>query len=204
MRRLICALFLIAASVCACLAQQNRGYYRFPAIYGNTIVFTSEGDLWEVSTEGGIARRLTTALGEETRAAFSPDGRTIAFTASYEGPSEVYTISAAGGLPVRRTFDGGGAAVVGWTPDGKILYATRRYSTLPDMQLATIDRDNHIQVVPLSQAAQGCYDSSGKTLFFTRLPEQGSSTKRYQGGTAQNLWKFNGKDEAVPLTADYP
>ena len=151
MRRLICTLFLIAASVCVCLAQQNRGYYRFPAIYGNTIVFTSEGDLWEVSTEGGIARRLTTALGEETRAAFSPDGKTIAFTASYEGPSEVYTISAAGGLPLRRTFDGGGAAVVGWTPDGKILYATRRYSTLPDTQLATIDRDNRIQVVPLTQ-----------------------------------------------------
>ena len=50
----------------------NRGYYRFPAIYGQTIVFTSEGDLWEVPIEGGTARRLTTHPGEETRAAFSP------------------------------------------------------------------------------------------------------------------------------------
>jgi tricorn protease len=111
---------------------------------------------------------------------------------------------ASGGLPVRRTFDGEGAEAVGWTPDGKILYATRRYSTLPDTQLAMIDRDNRIQIVPLSQAAQGCYDPSGKALFFTRLPEQGSSTKRYQGGIAQNLWKFSGRDEGFPLTADYP
>jgi tricorn protease len=184
-------------------AQQNRGYYRFPAIYGDTIVFTSEGDLWAASTQGGVARRLTTHLSEETRPAFSPDGKTIAFSASYEGPTEVYTIPAAGGLPIRRTFDGGGTVVVGWTPDGKILYATRRYSTLPDAKLATIDRDNKIELIPLMQAAQGSYDRGGKTLFFTRLAAQGSSTKRYQGGTAQNLWKFDGSNEAVPLTPDY-
>src|SRR5437870_488531 len=89
---LLSALGLTAALVTLCSAQQNRGYYRFPAIYNDTIVFTSEGDLWETSTQGGIARRLTTHLGEETRPAFSPDGKTIAFTASYEGPSEVYTI----------------------------------------------------------------------------------------------------------------
>jgi tricorn protease len=186
-----------------CSAQQNRGYYRFPALHGDTVVFTSEGDLWETTTQGGIARRLTTHLSEETRPAFSPDGTTIAFSASYEGPTEVYTIPAAGGLPVRRTFEGGGASVVGWTPDGKILYTTRRYSTLPDAQLATIDRDNRITVIPLSQAAQGCYDRAGRTLFFTRLPAQGSSTKRYQGGTAQNIWRFSGASEAVPLTPDY-
>src|SRR5262249_42169685 len=156
---------------------------------------TSEGDPGEVPAEGGVARRLTTHPSEETRAAFSPDGKTIAFSGSYEGPTEVYTVSAAGGLPVRRTFDGGGASVVGWTPDGKILYATNRYSTLPDTQLATIDRDNRIEVIPLSQAAQGCYDRTGRTLFFTRLPSQ---------GTAQNLWRFAGSQEAVPLTADFP
>jgi tricorn protease len=186
-----------------CRAQQNLGYYRFPTIYADTIVFTSEGDLWEVGTDGGVARRLTTHLAEESNAAFSPDGKTIAFSASYEGPTEVYTIDATGGLPVRRTFDGDYASVVGWTPDGKILYATRRYSTLPNAQLATIDRDNRIQIIPLSQAAHGCYDSSGGTLFFTRLPAQGSSTKRYKGGTAQTLWKFDGTHEAVALTADY-
>ena len=69
---------------------------------------------------------------------------------------------AAGGLPTRRTFEGN-ANVVGWTPDGKILYATRRYSTLPDTQLATIDSDNRVELVPLSQAAQGSYDATGPT-----------------------------------------
>jgi tricorn protease len=200
--------FLLAAGlstfVPACFAQQNRGYYRFPAISGNTIAFTSEGDLWEIGTDGGVARRLTTHPGEETRAAFSTDGKTIAYSANYEGPTEIYSMPAGGGLPTRRTFEGGNAQVVGWTPDGKILYTTRRYSTLPDSQLGTIDSENRIERVPLSQASQGVYEPSGRVLYFTRLPFQGSQAKRYQGGTAQNIWKFTAGQEAVPLTADHP
>lgn len=185
-------------------AQQNRGYYRFPAIYGNIVAFTSEGDLWECSIDGGVARRLTTHPGQETRPAFSPDGKTIAYSANYEGPTEIYTIPASGGLPTRHTFEGGAAQVVGWTPDGKILYSSSRFSTLPNAQLAAIDKNNRVELVPLSQASQGSYDSEGHTLFFTRQRFQGSEAKRYQGGTAQNIWKFTAPQEAVALTSDYP
>jgi tricorn protease len=204
MRRLSLVLSALASLLPSSWAQQNRGYYRFPAISGNTIAFTSEGDLWEASVDGGMARRLTTHPGAETRAAFSPDGKTIAFSADYEGPTEVYSMPAGGGLPTRRTYEGGNAQVVGWTPDGKILYTTSRYSTLPDAQLATIDGQNRIELIPLSQAAQGVYDPQGQTLFFTRFRFQGSQAKRYQGGTAQNLWKYTSGQEALPLTADYP
>jgi tricorn protease len=197
-RALLCVLIVVHAAA----AQTNRGYYRFPAIHNDTIVFTAEGDLWQVGVAGGTARRLTTHLGSETRAAFSPDGQTLAFTADYEGPAEVYTMPASGGLPLRRTFEGG-ALVAGWTPDGKVLYSTRRFATLPDAQLATIDAQNRVQIVPLSQAAAGSYDPSGKTLFFTRLPFQGSHARQYQGGTAQKLWRFSGSGEAMPLTGDY-
>lgn len=196
-------LLLLLAFVPLCSAQQNHGYYRFPAIHGNSIAFTSEGDIWQTGIDGGLARRLTTHPGEESRPAFSPDGKTIAYTANYEGPTEVYTMPSAGGLPTRRTFEGGAVQVVGWTPDGKILYATSHYSTLPDAQLATISSDNTVALIPLSQASQGAYDPQGRTLFFTRQRFQGSQAKRYQGGTAQNLWKYTAGSEAVPLTADY-
>src|SRR5580658_6902595 len=86
----------------------NRGWYRSPALNGNTIAFTSEGDLWLVGVEGGLARRLTTNPGNEINAVFSPDGATIAFSADYEGTAEIYTMPASGGLPVRRTYEGGG------------------------------------------------------------------------------------------------
>ena len=105
---------VIAASLLLCVVPLNAdnvptrpGYYRFPAIHGDTVIFTAEGDLWSVSIKGGEARRLTSNPGKELYAAISPDGKTVAFTADYEGPADVYTMPVEGGLPQRRTWDGG-------------------------------------------------------------------------------------------------
>ncbi len=199
---ILCLLSLVLPGASA---TGRNGYYRFPAIHGDTIVFTSEGDLWTVDARGGTARRLTSHPGMETYPAISPDGLTLAFSAQYEGPTEVYTMPLAGGLPERHTFAGQSATVAGWTPDGKILYATQKYSTLPNAQLVVLDpAANAETLLPLNQAADGAFGASGQTLYFTRLPFQGSYTKRYKGGTAQNLWTYTlGADEAAPLTADY-
>ena len=196
-------LFLAAAAEPS--TSGSVGYYRFPAIHGDTIVFGAEGDLWQVSRNGGVAARLTSHPADETFPVISPDGTTLAFSAAYEGPTEVYTMPLTGGSPVRRTFDGGGARVVGFARDGALVYATRRYSTLPDTQLFRLDlRTGQRTAVPVAQAADGDWTPDGRTLFFTRLPFQGSHTKRYRGGTAQSLWKYvEGAAEAVPLTADY-
>ena len=155
---------------------------------------------------GGTAQRITTNHGVESNASVSADGKWIAFSAQYEGPTEVYVMPIAGGIPKRLTFDGHRATVSGWTTDGKVLFSTSRYSTLPDRQLVMVDiNTRQKEIIPLSQADQGAFDPQGKTLFFTRRPFQGSHTKRYKGGTAQNLWKFTSDSaEAVPLTADYP
>ncbi len=192
-------------ALCALAGAESRpGYYRYPALSGGTIVFTAEGDLWSVPAAGGTARRLTTSPGEERAAAISPDGRTIAFSAEYEGPIEVYTMPVEGGLPVRRTWDGGGAVVTGWTPDGRLLYRTRRFSTLPSSQLVALDPQGGREVIELAQAAVAAFLADGKTIVFTRLPFQGSSTKRYKGGEVQSLWRWTPGTEAVPLTRDYP
>jgi tricorn protease len=186
------------------------GYYRQPALHEDTVVFVAEGDLWKVAARGGAAARLTTHAGEETTPAISPDGGLVAFVARYEGPTEVYTMPLDGGRPTRRTYGIDTARVTGWTPDGKVLFSTDVYAGLPNWQLVTMDvnRDDvaaAVSIVPLAQAADGWYDDAGRVLFFTRLPFQGSHTKRYQGGTAQNIWRFaEGDAEATPLTADYP
>jgi tricorn protease len=199
-------MFLIG-TCCAltALADSPKGYYRFPAIHGDTLIFTAESDLWRVSAKGGVAQRLTTHPGMESFAALARDGKTVAFTAEYEGAAEVYIMPLEGGVPTRLTFDGIGKRVAGWTPEGRVLYATTSYSTLPNWQLATVDpKSTESRVLPLAQANQGVYEPDGKRLFFTRLPKQGSSTKRYQGGTTENLWSFTeGDAEAAPLTADF-
>lgn len=207
-RRLTIVLFCVFLSVLVeeARSEQAEGYYRFPTIHKNTVVFSAEGDLWRVSSEGGVAQRLTSHAAEESNPCISPDGTTLAFTARYEGPSEIYTMPLAGGRTKRWTFDFDSSNVVNWVSNSKILYSTPHYSTLPDEQLVILDTSNGVRHrVPLSQASDGVYAADGKTLYFARPAFHNNNTKRYKGGTARGIWKFaEGAGEATKLTADHP
>jgi len=74
-----------------------------PAISMNHIAFVYAGDLWIVGIDGKNARRLTSDDGVESNPVFSPDGRLIAFSAQYDGNTDVYVIPAEGGVPKRLT-----------------------------------------------------------------------------------------------------
>jgi tricorn protease len=195
-------LFLVAATLASGTATARNGYYRYPAVHGDTVVFTSEGDLWSVDVHGGTPRRLTSNSGIETQPIISADGQTIAFVAQYEGPSEVYVMPIGGGVPQRRTWDGDSTPAA-WAPDGRLLVSTTRYSTLPDAKLVLLGSAGQREIVPLAGGSDAAYSADGHTLFFTRWRKQPSYTKRYQGGEAENIWAFDGGAEAVPLTADW-
>ena len=185
------------------MAQGIEGYYQYPDIHQNTIVFAAEGDIWKVSIDGGLAQRLTTHAEEERYPVISPDGKTIAYSASYEGPTEVYTIPVDGGMTTRWTYEAEGSIVTSWTPDGKIVYQTWAFNKRPDEQLVTIDLDSKEKmVVPLYQASEGVQNEDG-TWFFIRPSDHNDAAKRYVGGTARQIWKFDGSNEAVKLTTEY-
>ncbi len=199
----------VPAAVLADVAAVTQGYYRMPALRGDTVVFVSEGDLWRVPASGGAATRLTSHAGEERDPSISPDGTTLAFTAAYEGPREVYTMPLAGGLPVRRTWDAAKVGFTGWTPNGTLLYASDAGTDLPATRtwLHSV-RDDARNPIPLAQCSEAAFLDDAH-LVFTRLHFQGSHTDRYTGGTAQQLWSFTlpipdaQTKEAAPLTADY-
>lgn len=185
--------------------QGFEGYYQYPDIHGDKIVFTAEGDLWTINLSGGLAQRLTTHAEDERFPTISPDGKTIAFSASYEGPTEIYTMPITGGLPIRWTYESDFSVATCWTPDGKIVYDTRAYATLPDRQLVTIDtKTKKKDRIPLSQASEASFNDTGKTVYFVRPSYHGNVTKRYKGGTARQIWKYTkGSSEAVQLTKGF-
>ncbi|MGZ7268981.1 hypothetical protein ACXWOZ_09410, partial [Streptococcus pyogenes] len=56
-----------------------------------------------------------------------PDGRRIAFSASYDGNTDVYVIGLDGGDPKRLTWHPTPDVVSGWSPDGRrVLFASPR------------------------------------------------------------------------------
>ena len=95
MKRRLLVLSSCVMFVLSNLFGQESRLLRFPAIHGNQIVFTYSGDLYTVSAAGGVARKLTSDIGFEMFAHFSPDGKQIAFTGQYRW--EHRSVSHAGG-----------------------------------------------------------------------------------------------------------
>ena len=110
-----------------------------------------------------------------------------------------------GGLPQRRTWDGDvGARRLG-SRRPPAHGRTARYSTLPSRTTRSHRRSWRTSEIDSAcrRRLKAAYSADGHTLFFTRWFRQWSETKRYKGGRAENIWRFDGKNEAVPLTADW-
>ncbi|MGF1510470.1 MAG: S41 family peptidase [Myxococcota bacterium] len=167
------------------------GYYRQPTLHEDRIVFVAEGDLFVVASDGGRAQRLTAHPGLEHSPAFSPDGLFVAFVGERDQLSDAYVIPSEGGAAQRLTYDGSVLSIVGWTPDGRVMVRTDGRSGLPAVQLVLLEtKSRSREVLPLDRAFDGSYAED--VLFFTRPGRQRSETARYQGGTAQDIWRFDG------------
>jgi tricorn protease len=168
----------------------NAGYYRCPAIHKETIVFTSEDDLWSVPAEGGVARRLTANLGTISHPFFSPNGKTLAFTGREEGHNEVYTMPAEGGPVKRITYLGVTSNVIGWTYDGsKILFSSDHAQPFDRVGVVYAIRPEGglPELLPIGPAMSISITGGDRTVI-GRNNNDPARWKRYRGGTAGDLW----------------
>jgi len=180
-----------------------QGYYRFPTIHGQTIVFSCEDDLWSVPAEGGRAERLTAGVAEATRPAFSPDGTKLAFVGKDEGPTEIYVMPAVGGPSRRLTFQGADCGAIAWRPDGKaIVYATNAARPFArDHWLNEVSPHGGLpRELPLGPASSVAFGPKG-TVVLTRFGRPDPAWwKRYRGGTSGTLWiDTDGSGQFQPL-----
>jgi len=166
------------------------GYYRFPTINEDTVIFVSEDDLWTVSAEGGIARRLTSNLGEVSRPWLSPDGKQVAFVGREEGQAEIYVMPALGGAARRLSFLGGTLCLTsGWTNDGKILFANNaEHWYLRFTHLFTLDPDGGSPERLSYGEARGLAYGPDRGVLLNRTAEEPARWKRYRGGRIGKLW----------------
>lgn len=179
---------------------------RFPAIHGDRVVFTYAGDLYTVPSAGGTARRLTSHPGFEMFPHFSPDSTTVAFTAQYDGNTEVFVVSADGGEPKRLTFTatlgrdevsdrmGPNNIVMGWTPDGKSVLFRSRMRSFNDFigQLYTVPVAGGLpEPLPLPRGGFASYTPDGGQLAYNRIFREFRTWKRYRGGMCDDVWLYD-------------
>ncbi|MEM1091932.1 MAG: hypothetical protein AAGI67_16225, partial [Pseudomonadota bacterium] len=102
MRSLLLVLFatlLLAVSFeTSAVASADTRLLRSPALSGYQLAFVYDNDIWIAPRDGGVARRVTTAKGGESRPVLSPDGRWLAFSGNYDGNTDVYVMPAGGGV----------------------------------------------------------------------------------------------------------
>jgi tricorn protease len=169
-----------------------HGYYRFPTLHKNKVVFVAEDDLWEVRARGGMARRLTANLGLISHPAFSPNGKWLAFVGSEEGETEVYVMPATGGSATRLTFLGSATTVLGWTPNSRrIVFCSN--TGQPFRQLTPVYTINPTQPgsrptpIPCGPARSISFGPTGGMVIGRRASDL-ANWKRYRGGTAGDIW----------------
>lgn len=183
-----------------------QGYYRYPTIHQDNIVFVCEDDLWCVSAQGGIARRLTSGLGEVSMPILSPNGQQVAFVGNEEGEQEIYVMPTIGGPVQRLTHYGMNVLMAGWSSENEILFGTDAGQPFSEMYWLHVIDPRH----PSTPSRLDFGPARAIALSFKRKGKMGvvlgrntgdpAKWKRYRGGQAGRLWINSGKNGTfVPL-----
>jgi len=200
-------------------AQDEVRLLRFPAIYGNQIIFTYAGDLYTVDKTGGVARKLTNdSEGYEMFARFSPDGTNIAFTGQYDGNTEIFLIPAEGGVPERLTYTatlgrddisdrmGPNNIVMTWKDDNNIVYRSRKQSFNSFKgQLFLINKEGGLsEELPLPVGGFCSYSPDKTKLAYNRVFREFRTWKYYRGGMADDIWIYDFKSKKTENLTNNP
>lgn len=101
-------------------------FTRFPTLSpdGKQVCFSYQGNLWVVSSQGGVATRLTANDSYDSNPKWSPDGKWIAFNSDREGGMNIFVIPSVGGPAKQVTDHSSATSLGGWYPGGDALVAT--------------------------------------------------------------------------------
>ncbi|WAC70899.1 PDZ domain-containing protein [Roseateles sp. SL47] len=172
---------------------------RQPAVSARQLAFVYGGALWVASRDGSQPRQLAARVSSEFAPHFSPDGQWIAYSATYDGNTDVYVVAAAGGQPRRLTWHGSTDQVTGWSADGKrVLFASPRQ--------VLNNRSNQLYEVPLeggfeqqvmkAVAYEGSWSPDGRLLAYRPYRQANNGTsgwRQSRGGTTPPIWILDPK-----------
>jgi len=173
-----------------------------PAASGTHVAFVYADDLWASRLDGSEVRRLTTHAGIESNPRFSPDGQTLAFSAQYDGNTDVYVVGVEGGEPLRLTWHPGPDLAQGFSPDGaEVLFTSARSAhTRRFQQLFAIPAEGgHPRRLPLPSAFKAAWSPDGNHIAYRPLADVFGQWKNYRGGTAARIWIYDVRDHSIEM-----
>lgn len=128
MKRIISILILVFITAVS-FSQSNPLWMRYPAISpdGNTIAFGYKGDIYTVSSKGGVATPLTIHESHDMMPVWSRDGKSIAFASDRFGNFDVFIMPFTGGEATRLTYNSTGDYPYDFSVDNKtVIFGSSR------------------------------------------------------------------------------
>ncbi len=180
------------------MAQISAKLMRYMDVSETQITFVYGGDVWIAQKNGGTALQITHSPGEESWPKFSPDGKEIAFTASYNGNADVYVIPVTGGIPVRVTYNSFSDRVVDWHPDGKhILFASVRENGMGRVsQFFLVNKAGGLpEKLKIPYGELTSFSPDGNQLAYITKITENYPFKRYRGGLTSDIIIYDFKSE---------
>src|SRR5881227_2842159 len=190
---------------------------RFPTTNDKDIVFCYAGELYTVSKDGGVARRLTSGPGYTSFSRFSPDGTQIAFTSEYDGNREVYVMPADGGVPKRLTTSatlgrddisdrmGPNNIVMAWENTKPLIVFRSRMRSFDDFVCAlfAVGLDSELpQQLAVPRGGFVSFSPDDSKMAFNRIFREFRTWKHYRGGMADDVWLYDFKTGATENLTD--
>ena len=188
-------MFLVAAlAVQLSSGQVSARLMRYADVSDTQIAFVYGGDIWLVPKDGGTAHQLTHSLGEESWPRFSPDGKDLAFSASYNGNMDLFVMPIGGGVPTRVSYNSFDDRMVEWHPDGKrLLFASKRESGRQSYsQFYLVDKAGGMpEKLPVPYGELASFSPDGSSLAYITKITENYPFKRYRGGLSSDILLFD-------------
>ncbi|MEM6630593.1 MAG: PDZ domain-containing protein [Bacteroidota bacterium] len=188
-------------------SQIDAKLLRYMDVSETQIAFVYGGDIWVMPKAGGTAYQVTHSPGEESYPRFSPDGKYIAYSASYNGNLDVYVIPVTGGLPTRITYASYADRMVEWHPDGeKLLFASRREMGQQRAQhFFMVSKEGGFpERLPIPYGELASFSPDGKHLAYITKITESYPFKRYKGGLSSDIILFDLAENQAEKVTDHP
>ena len=201
---LILFLFTSSFSTFSYSATSSDNWFRQSAISpdGKTILFSSHGDIYKVSSAGGNAVPLITNDAWDGHPIWSRDGAYVAFASDRNSNLDIYIVKAEGGESKRLTFHSADDIPTDFTSDGKnVLFSSGRmppvnssaFPTSRMPQLYTIDIKGGTPFLTVgTPSLEAKISPSGNSLIYMDNKGYENLFRKHDSSSfARDIWRYD-------------
>ncbi len=126
-------------------------------------------DIYVVSVNGGVPRRMTKDPAEDKWPYWSHDGKWIYFSSTRSGREEIWKMPSGGGEAVQITRNSGD--IPQESADGKFLYYMKGWPEAVSVWRASVDGNQEVKVLD-SVHSEGQWTVGKEGIYFFRTPDK--------------------------------